>query len=128
MTEPYHTSSRQTGPVYKLDIGHVNELSYVSAVPNSSYFGDEYHQNIFLLWFQFHRAKHNSYLTNRGFSTTSAENDECKDSWAVKKWNSDINYYRNTGKASKINQSYECNIDKPSLATKEIKTLVREEP
>lgn len=74
------------------------------------------------------KRKHNSYLTNRGFSTTSAENDECKDSWAVKKWNSDINYYRNTGKASKINQSYECNIDKPSLATKEIKTLVREEP
>lgn len=40
---------------------------------------------------------------NRGFSIISVENDECKDLWVVKKWNFDINYYRNIGKVSKIN-------------------------
>ena len=41
LIDPDHTSSQQTRPVYKLDVGHANETPYISTVPKSSYSGNE---------------------------------------------------------------------------------------
>ena len=61
------------------------------------------------------------YLKNIRTSTTSGENDKGKSKTCEqKKWNSYMNYYRNTRKASsKQNQNYACNNEKQSLTTKE---------
>ena len=87
LIEPHHTSSQQTGPVYKLCRGLVNEVHYVS-----TYSGNEHHRiaivisvshsKIFFLNknIQVVEKENRIYsdLKNIGISTISGENDKCK--------------------------------------------------
>ena len=106
LIEPRHSSSQQPRTIY---IGHVNEVHYVSTIPNSSYSGNEHsyrsHNSDFnfteqnVLPEQVHNStgkrKHNNYSNLNDVRITTKSNEK------KSKWNSYMNYYRNNRRAGK---------------------------
>ena len=135
--QPHHSSQQQRRKIY---IGHVNEVHYVSTVPNSSCSGNEHYNNMYytsnnltkqtVLSEQVHNSsrkrKHNSDLKNIRIGTESSENNEKQSSASKqnktieqkKKWNSYMSNYRCTRRATKKNQVYECDNERQSSTTK----------
>ena len=120
MIQPHHPSQQQPRTIY---IGHVDEIHYVSTVPNSSCSGNEHCNNKYYNINNFtkqnvlseqvqnssRKRKYNSDLKNIRISTESSENNE-KQSSATKqnktneqkkKWNSYMNNYRHIRRANK---------------------------
>ena len=123
LIQPHHPSQQQPRTIY---IGHVDEIHYVSTVPNSSCSGNEHCNNKYYNINNFtkqnvlseqvqnssRKRKYNSDLKNIRISTESSENNE-KQSSATKqnktneqkkKWNSYMSNYRHTRRANKKNQ------------------------
>lgn len=109
LIQPHHSSQQQPRTIY---IGHVNEVHYVSTVPNSSCSGNE-HYNSKYMYYDFNnfteqnvlseqvynsgrKRKHNSNLKNIRISTECSGNNEKQSSVTIqnktneqkKKWNS----------------------------------------
>ena len=147
LIQPHHSSQHPRRTIY---IGHVNEVHYVSTVPNSScsriehYSSNCYDFNNFteqnVLSEQVHNSgrkrKHNSNVKNIGISTEGSENNE-KQSSATKqnktndqkqKWNSYMKNYRLTRRASKKNQVYDCDNERQKSTTKQNKKPEYQKP
>ena len=123
LIQPHHPSQQQPRTIY---IGHVDEIHYVSTVPNSSCSGNEHCNNKYYNINNFtkqnvlseqvqnssRKRKYNSDLKNIRISTESSENNEKQSSVTKqnktneqkKKWNSYMSNYRHTRRANKKNQ------------------------
>ena len=141
LIQPHHPSQQQPRTIY---IGHVDEIHYVSTVPNSSCSGNEHCNNKYYNINNFtkqnvlseqvqnssRKRKYNSDLKNIRISTESSENNE-KQSSATKqnktneqkkKWNSYMRNYRHTRRANKKNQGNQRNNETHNSVTKQNKT------
>lgn len=146
LIQPHHSSQQQPRIIY---IGHVNEVHYVSTVPNSSCSGNEHYNNNYydfnsteqnVLSEQVHNSsrkrKHNSDLKNIRISTESSQNNKKRSSVTKqnktdeqkKKWNSYMNNYRRTGRASKKKQGYKFDNERQSSTTKQNKKTEHRKP
>ena len=120
LIQPHHPSQQQPRTIY---IGHVDEIHYVSTVPNSSCSGNEHCNNKYYNINNFtkqnvlseqvqnssRKRKYNSDLKNIRISTESSENNEKQSSVTKqnktneqkKKWNSYMRNYRHIRRANK---------------------------
>ena len=120
LIQPHHLSQQQPRTIY---IGHVDEIHYVSTVPNSSCSGNEHCNNKYYNINNFtkqnvlseqvqnssRKRKYNSDLKNIRISTESSENNEKQSSVTKqnktneqkKKWNSYMSNYRHIRRANK---------------------------
>ena len=123
LIQPHHPSQQQPRTIY---IGHVDEIHYVSTVPNSSCSGNEHCNNKYYNINNFTKQnvlseqvqnsswkrKYNSDLRYIRISTESSDNNEKQSSVTKqnktneqkKKWNSYMSNYRHTRRANKKNQ------------------------